>query len=364
MKKLDHENVIRLYEVRLLLNQIIENEENYYFILEYASKGELFDYIVQKKRLNDNEASFFLVQMIKGLEYIHKNNIVHRDLKPENLLLNEHKQIKIIDFGLSNCYKTGRQLQTACGSPCYAAPEMIMGKTYNGNAVDIWSIGIVLFAMVCGYLPYEDPDNLRLYKKIVSGKLEFPSNISLVVKNLIRKILNVNPKQRLKLEEIKSHPFYKIGEKILKKEELVYDSNLPKLVLEKMNEIGYDKNEITQQLELKRHNSKTTVYYLILKKLKEKSVKKRSDIKILECEKLIQTGLKIVENKNININIKGLPKRFEGNININITEPNTPQVIITGSNFNQVKRNVKINRNLRDGSSLKYYINYIGKMNA
>ncbi len=295
---------------------------------------------------------------------MHKNKIIHRDLKPENLLLNEHNHIKIIDFGLSNYYKTGGQLETACGSPCFAAPEMMIGKKYCGVAVDIWSVGVILYAMVCGYLPFEDSDHFKLYKKIVSGKIEFPSYISLVVKNLIRRILNVNPKQRLKLEEIKSHPFYKIGEKKLKNEELVYDNNLHKPVLEKMNEMGYDKNEVTQQLDLKRHNSKTTVYYLLLNKLKEKSVKKRSDIQILETEKLIQTSLNIMENKNLNINIKGLPKRFEGNINISITEPNTPQVVITNSNFNQVKRNVDINSNSRETSISKYLITYEEKMNT
>jgi serine/threonine protein kinase len=241
---------------------------------------------------------------------------------------------------------------------------MMIGKKYCGVEVDIWSVGVILYAMVCGYLPFEDSDHLKLYNKIVSGRLEFPSYISLVVKNLIRKILNVNPKQRLKLEEIKSHPFYKIGEKILKKEELVYDNNIPKLVLERMNEMGYDKNDIIQQLELKRHNSKTTVYHLIVKKLKEKSAKKRSDIQIQECEKLIQPLLKIVENKNLNINIKGLPKRFDGNININITEPNTPRIVINNTNFNRFKRNVEINSNTREATLSKYLINDEEKMNT
>ena len=123
--------------------------------MEYVTGGELFNYIVSKKKLSENEAAFFFCQIINGIEYIHKHNIVHRDLKPENLLLGEGKIIKIIDFGLSNQYKVGNLLHTPCGSPCYAAPEMVQGKKYNGLLIDIWSTGITLYAMVCGFLPFE-----------------------------------------------------------------------------------------------------------------------------------------------------------------------------------------------------------------
>lgn len=123
--------------------------------MEYVTAGELFNYIVSKKKLQENEAAFFFAQIINGIEYIHKNNIVHRDLKPENLLLDENNNIKIIDFGLSNQYKKDSLLQTPCGSPCYAAPEMVQGKKYNGLLIDIWSTGITLYAMVCGFLPFE-----------------------------------------------------------------------------------------------------------------------------------------------------------------------------------------------------------------
>ena len=98
-----------------------------------------------------------------------KLNVVHRDLKPENLLLDINKGIKLVDFGLSNTYKTGELLKTACGSPCYAAPEMIAGKKYHGTNVDVWSCGVILFALVCGYLPFEDPNTSLLYKKILSA---------------------------------------------------------------------------------------------------------------------------------------------------------------------------------------------------
>lgn len=131
--------------------------------------------------------------MVSGIEYIHKLRVVHRDLKPENLLLDADMNIKLVDFGLSNTYKVGETLKTACGSPCYAAPEMIAGKRYHGLMVDIWSSGIVLFAMVCGYLPFEDPNTSALYKKILKAEYKIPSFISGDCKDIMTKILNTDP---------------------------------------------------------------------------------------------------------------------------------------------------------------------------
>jgi 5'-AMP-activated protein kinase catalytic alpha subunit len=124
--------------------------------MEYVEKGELFDYIVRMHKLDEAEACKFFKQIISGIAYLHELNIVHRDLKPENLLIDWKDTLKIVDFGLSNTYKSGELLKTACGSPCYASPEMISSKKYNGLEVDIWSSGVILFAMVCGYLPFED----------------------------------------------------------------------------------------------------------------------------------------------------------------------------------------------------------------
>lgn len=118
--------------------------------MEYAGGGELFDYIVKKQKLDEKEACRIFQQIISGIEYLQRLNIVHRDMKPENLLLDHNMNIKIVDFGLSNTYQRNEKLKTACGSPCYAAPEMISGKQYNGVDVDIWSCGVVLYALVCG----------------------------------------------------------------------------------------------------------------------------------------------------------------------------------------------------------------------
>lgn len=131
--------------------------------MEYCSGNELFQYIVHKKRIPEDEACKLYQQLISSIEYIHKLGVVHRDLKPENILLDHTNNVKLVDFGLSNTYNEGETLKTACGSPCYAAPEMIKGERYKGLNTDIWSSGVVLFAMVCGYLPFEDPDTKKLY---------------------------------------------------------------------------------------------------------------------------------------------------------------------------------------------------------
>ena len=170
--------------------------------MEYAEGGELFDYIVNKGRLKEKEAAFFYYQLIEGVEFLHGKKIAHRDLKPENLLLDkECKTIKIVDFGLSNIYKNsdGQEimLATACGSPCYAAPEMVEGSKYVGYTVDVWSSGITLYAMICGYLPFEESETALLYQKILKGYYEIPSFLSIEAVKLIKGLLEVDPKARL-----------------------------------------------------------------------------------------------------------------------------------------------------------------------
>ena len=179
--------------------------------MEYASGGELFDYIVTNNRVKEPEACKFFQQIIDGVEYIHKLNVVHRDLKPENLLLDHNKNIKIVDFGLSNTYKNNELLKTACGSPCYAAPEMIAGKRYIGSNVDIWSCGVILFALICGYLPFEDPNTAQLYKKILNGDFSIPRFVSADARDLLKCILSTNPDKRYNIELIREHKWFVIN---------------------------------------------------------------------------------------------------------------------------------------------------------
>lgn len=199
-----HPNVIQVKE-------LLQTHKYYFIVMEYCEGGELFHYIVKKRNLSEEETSFFFYQIINGLEYIHSDNVVHRDLKPENLLITKEYRLKIIDFGLSN-YFNKTLLTTPCGSPCYASPEMVLGKKYNGFMIDIWSVGIILYAMICGYLPFEDKENKVLFKMISECKIVFPHHVSHLVKDIIHKILVTDPYQRITLKNIKRHPFYLKGQ--------------------------------------------------------------------------------------------------------------------------------------------------------
>ena len=213
LAQFNHPNVI-------LVAEIFESPDSYFSVMEYCEGGELFNFIVKNRRLNEEEAAFFYYQLINGLEYIHSLGIVHRDLKPENLLLTKDHLLKIIDFGLSNYFRKGQKelLVTPCGSPCYASPEMVAGHKYNGFKIDIWSTGIILYAMLCGYLPFEDKDNDILFEKILECKLEFPRYITNLSKDLIQRILVTDPNKRITIPEIKKHPFFIKGKELFEQE--------------------------------------------------------------------------------------------------------------------------------------------------
>lgn len=179
--------------------------------MEFVQGGELFELIVQNQRLKEKEACKYFQELISGINYIHQLGICHRDLKPENLLVDYDKSLKIVDFGLSNLYEQGDKLKTACGSPCYAAPEMIAGKSYNGLMSDLWSCGVVLYAMLCGYLPYEDQKTSDLYKKILNADYNLPDFLSEEARSMIGQIFITEPAHRINIEQIRQHPWYQVN---------------------------------------------------------------------------------------------------------------------------------------------------------
>lgn len=259
LKQVIHPNIVKLYE-------IIESPKQLYLIMEYASGGELFDYIVARSKLKESQACIFFQQLLAGVEYLQQIKVVHRDLKPENLLLDSQKNIKIVDFGLSNLYKGDETLKTACGSPCYAAPEMIAGKRYHGSCVDVWSCGVILFAMLCGYLPFEDPNTSNLYKKILSGEYKIGTWLSGEAQDLIKKILSTNPDNRYTIDMIRNHPWYqRYSLKNVKKPENC-EFVLNEEIISQMETLGLSQEMTRDSLAKNKHNKYTSTYHLLLKK--------------------------------------------------------------------------------------------------
>ena len=241
LKSLNHHpNVIKIYK-------ILEDSKKFYIIMEYCENGELFNRIVEKQHLNEDESALFYYQLICGLEYIHKNKITHRDLKPENLLLSKTDILKIIDFGLSNY--SNNLLATPCGSPCYASPEMVSGRKYNGSLIDIWSTGIILFAMICGYLPFEDKNNELLFEKILKCKIKYPNHIGDLPLDLMKKILVIDPNKRITLNEIKKHPFYLKGK-------LLFSQKYPEITIKKQANLIKNIKPIIKNKLIKYKNKK------------------------------------------------------------------------------------------------------------
>ncbi|XP_065199671.1 MAP/microtubule affinity-regulating kinase 3 isoform X3 [Planococcus citri] len=193
MKMLDHPNIVKLF-------QVIETEKTLYLVMEYASGGEVFDYLVLHGRMKEKEARAKFRQIVSAVQYCHQKKIIHRDLKAENLLLDSEMNIKIADFGFSNEFTPGNKLDTFCGSPPYAAPELFQGKKYDGPEVDVWSLGVILYTLVSGSLPFDGSTLRELRERVLRGKYRIPFYMSTDCENLLKKFLVLNPAKRASLE--------------------------------------------------------------------------------------------------------------------------------------------------------------------
>ncbi|XP_041985887.1 serine/threonine-protein kinase MARK2-like isoform X4 [Aricia agestis] len=195
MKMLDHPNIVKLF-------QVIETEKTLYLVMEYASGGEVFDYLVLHGRMKEKEARAKFRQIVSAVQYCHQKRIIHRDLKAENLLLDGEMNIKIADFGFSNEFTPGAKLDTFCGSPPYAAPELFQGKKYDGPEVDVWSLGVILYTLVSGSLPFDGSTLRELRERVLRGKYRIPFYMSTDCENLLKKFLVLNPAKRASLESV------------------------------------------------------------------------------------------------------------------------------------------------------------------
>ncbi|CAL6040242.1 Kinase [Hexamita inflata] len=263
LKLLKNPNIVKLLEV-------IDTPRHIYLVTDFVDNGELFAYVVQNKRLKEDQACKFFRQIVNGVHYCHLRKVCHRDLKLENILLDSQLNVKIIDFGLSNVLAKDYKLKTACGSPSYASPEMLSQKKYDGPMVDVWACGVILFAMICGYLPFDDDDLQKLYKKIISGIFKIPSFVSPQAQDLIMKILVTDPSKRIPLLEIMKHPWFleACADPIPKFQEIdpptVIDFKIVYTMVQTLQD--WDAVKIVKALSTNRHNQMTATYYLLSEK--------------------------------------------------------------------------------------------------
>ena len=356
LTEMDHQNVIKVFK-------IYEEENNFSLIMEYCEGGELFNYIVKKQRLTEEETCYFFYQIINGIEYIHSKGIAHRDLKPENLLIGKNKILKIIDFGLSNFYDGTKRLETPCGSPCYASPEMVKGRKYDGFNIDIWAIGVILFAMLCGYLPFEDDenDNDVLFSQIIKNKIDYPSFLSALSLDILKKILVSDPLKRITIDEIKTHEFYLKGERIFKEKfkekekEVKKESNkiLNKIAKAFSSDDDYEKDiqksDKNEKIEKNEKNEKSEKNEKIEKSEKEKNEKNEKSEKKEKIEKIEKIEKTANQQKNQNILFLDYLKSEKANKKNNI-QHKAPKITMSKEESNNTENTYKYN-------SKNYYTN-------
>jgi len=273
LKLFRHPHIIKLY-------QVISTPTDIFMVMEYVSGGELFDYIVKHGKLKEEDARRFFQQIISGVDYCHRHNVVHRDLKPENLLLDNQLNVKIADFGLSNMMQDGEFLRTSCGSPNYAAPEVISGKLYAGPEVDIWSCGVVLYALLCGTLPFDDEHVTTLFRKIKNGVFPIPDYLNKSVVSLLCHMLQTDPMKRATVEEVRKHDWFTTGCPIYLFPDRVTDTSIvdTDAIAEVSQKFAVEESEIhAALLSDDPHNQLVIAYNLVIDNRRIESAKEKED---------------------------------------------------------------------------------------
>uniref|UniRef100_A0A4W6EJQ1 non-specific serine/threonine protein kinase n=1 Tax=Lates calcarifer TaxID=8187 RepID=A0A4W6EJQ1_LATCA len=247
------------------LFEVIETEKTLYLVMEYASGGEVFDYLVAHGRMKEKEARAKFRQIVSAVQYCHQKHIVHRDLKAENLLLDADMNIKIADFGFSNEFTVGGKLDTFCGSPPYAAPELFQGKKYDGPEVDVWSLGVILYTLVSGSLPFDGQNLKELRERVLRGKYRIPFYMSTDCENLLKRFLVLNPGKRGTLEQIMKDRWINAGcdeEELKPFMEPELDIRDQKRI-DVMVGMGYSREEINDSLAKMKYDDITATYLLL-----------------------------------------------------------------------------------------------------
>ena len=274
LKILKHRNIVTLYE-------IYESKKYIFLITEYLGGKDLIEKLIRKKRFNEEEALRIFFQLLDALMYMHKMNICHRNLRAEHILFDKNNRPKIVGFGYSSFYESNKTIEGAYGSLCYACPEIIDEVPYNPELADVWSLGVILYVLICGYLPFSDEDDNKNKILISTGKIDFPKEISNKLKDLLRHMLEQNSSKRYTFEKVLKHPWIKpYSEKILSQGINLYKIKFPvdERILNIINEYGLDKNKVKNDLIMNKYNIGTSVYKQIVRKLLDLKIKNISDL--------------------------------------------------------------------------------------
>ena len=274
LKILKHRNIVTLYE-------IYESKKYIYLITEYLSGKDLIEKIIHKKRFNEEEALRIFFQLLDAFTYMHKMNICHRNIRTEHILFDKNNRPKIIGFGYSSFYESNKNIEGAYGSLCYACPEIIDEMPYNPELADVWSLGVILYVLICGYLPFSDEDDSKNKILISNGKIDFPKEISNKLKDLLRHMLDKDSKKRYTFQKIIKHPWIKpYSEKIFSQGINIHNTIFPvdERILNIIKEFGLDKNKVKNDLILNKYNIGTAIYKQIVRKLLDLKIKNISDL--------------------------------------------------------------------------------------
>jgi serine/threonine protein kinase len=268
MEQISHPRIARLFDS-------VETPKRMHLIMECLDGGNLCSYVKSKKRLSEEESKRIFFQLVQSIEYLHSYSVIHRDVKLENVLFNDIKDVKLIDFGFSTVCQKGKRLRVFCGTPSYMAPEIVRRSEYEGKPVDMWSLGILLYAILCGYFPFRAKNYPDLYRRIARGVFEIPEELSSNAKDLIKQLLTMDPTQRLTAPGCLKHPWlqsaYSNASDIAKMRSetpiLISEKpadDLDESVLRELEEFGLNKDELSKQILSKTHSAITTLYYLLL----------------------------------------------------------------------------------------------------
>uniref|UniRef100_A0A8C2AKW4 non-specific serine/threonine protein kinase n=1 Tax=Cyprinus carpio TaxID=7962 RepID=A0A8C2AKW4_CYPCA len=276
MKLLKHPHIIKLY-------QVMETKDMLYIVMEHAKNGEMFDYLTSVGHLSEAEARCKFWQILDAVEYCHKHHVVHRDLKAENLLLDSNMHIKLADFGFGNFYIPGKSLSTWCGSPPYAAPEVFEGKEYEGPSLDIWSLGVLLYVLVCGTLPFDGTTLPALRRRVTDGRFRVPFFMSQDCESLIRRMLAVDPSKRFSVAQIKQHRWMQADHSALCQSLstsscLEAQETYNEAVLSIMQTVGIDRKRTIESLQNSSFNHFSAIYCLLLERVTKHQALQQSNL--------------------------------------------------------------------------------------